>query len=288
MSQTHTTSAPATTPNAATGAATGTPQKALDQAAATPAEIRNLKLRLDGKDVEMPESEVIALAQKGKVSDQRFQEASAMKRQAEEVLKFAKDNTTEFFKRTGMNARQWAEEYLVGELRAEQMSPEQRKAAENEKKLKEYESEKKQAADRAQQAEMDQLRQKHAENYNKLFVEALTKSGLPKTNYTVKRMAELQLVNIKQKLELSADQLAKVVREDYESEQKALFGAYDGDQLMEFLGPELVKKLSKAQIAKLKAKGVKTSVSGDQHKPKKSGEPEMTWREYQLKNRGRG
>lgn len=252
---------------------------------ATPAEIKRMKLKLEGQDVEMPESEVIALAQRGKVSDKRFQEAAAMKKQAEDVLKFAKENPTEFFKKTGMNARQWAEEYLVGELKKEQMSPEQRKAAENEAKLKEYEDQKKSEADRKLQDDKRRLEQEHMQNYDKLFVEALTKSGLPKTPYTIKRMAELQLTNIRKKLELSADQLAKVVREDYQAEQKALFGAVDGDALLEMFGADIVKKLSKAQIAKLKAKGIRTASGNSGNRSTESGDKKLSWKEYQRRNR---
>lgn len=253
-------------------------------AAATPAEIRKLKLKLDGQDVEMPESEVIALAQQGKASGKRFQEAAAMRKQAEDVLKFAKDNPTEFFKKTGMNAREWAEKYLMEELKREAMSPEQKKAADNEAKLREYENEKKQAKDRADQEDRDRQTNDHRTRLDGLFVEALTKSGLPKTPYTIKRMAELQLTNIKKKLELNPDQLAKLVREDYIAEQKALFGSSEGDQLLELFGPELVKKLSKAQLAKLKNKGVRTT-TGSAAPARAAGEPPLTWKEYQRKNR---
>jgi len=256
------------------------------QNVATPAaEVRKLKLKLDGQDVEMPESEVIALAQQGKTSAKRFQEASQLKRQAEEILKAVEENPGEFLTKKGKNIRDWAEDFLVNELKKESMSPEQRRAAENEIKIKEYETEKKQAADAKRKQEMDDLQAHHAENYNKLFVDALSKSGLPKTAYTVKRMAELQLVNIKKKLELNPDQLAKVVREDYMAEQKSLFGAYDGDQLLEALGPELVKKLSKAQIAKLKAKGVRTSSAGSSARSSSNSGEQLTWQEYQRRNR---
>lgn len=251
--------------------------------AATPAEVRRLKLKLEGQEVELPESEVISLAQRGKVADQRFQEAATTRKEAQEIIAFAKANPTEFFKRTGLNARQWAEEFLMGELKREQMTPEQKKAADNEIKLKEYESERKRLDAQKLEDEKQAAQQKHMQNYDKLFVEALGKSGLPKTAYTIKRMAELQLVNLKQKLNLDADQLAKVVREDYIAEQKQLYGALDGDQLIEMLGPEMVKKLSKAQIAKLKAKA---SGGSSATQPRSSNEkPPMSWREYQRRNR---
>ncbi len=260
-----------------------TPGSGPAAATATPAEIRKLKLKLDGQDVEMAESEVIALAQQGKVAGKRFQEAASLRKQAEDVIRFAKENPTEFFNRTGMNARQWAEEYLVGELKREQMTPEQKKAHENEMKLKKYADDEKAAKIQKEQADREALQKQHHDNYERVFIEALGKSGLPKTPYTMKRMAELQLVNLRKKLDLTADQLVKVVKEDYANEHKMLLGGFTGDQLMEFLGPDLVKKLSKAQIAKLKAKASSGGVVAPRSTTTDS--PQMSWKDYQRRNR---
>lgn len=274
------TAAPAQAP--AKGPASGpTPPAAAAPVVPPP---KMMKLKLDGKDVEMSEAEVISYAQQGKASGQRFQEAAAMKRQADELLKFAKDNPKEFFAKTGMNARQWAEEYLISELQIEAMSPEQKKARENEEKLRKYETDEKSRKDQETQAERDKLTNQKREEFDVMFTKALFESGLPRTPYTVKRMAELQLINIKQKLELGPGQLAKLVREDYANEQKALLGGLDGDQLLEFLGPDTVKKLSKAQISKLKAKGIQTQTSG-QKLPSKKEDQELTWAQYQRRNR---
>lgn len=249
---------------------------------------RRIKLKLEGKDVELPESEVIQYAQQGKVATQRFQEAAKLKQEAEQILQYAKANPKEFFEKTGMNARDWAENFLMEELTRDQESPEQKKARENEEKLRKYEDEKKQAQERAQKEQIERQTAEARERLDKMFVQALSESGLPKTPWTVKRMAELQLLNIKNKYELSASQLAKIVREDYVSEQKALFGSAEGDQLMDILGPDLVKKLSKAQIAKLKAKGLQTSKPVSSSRQSSSSNTEgMSWREYQKRNRGR-
>ncbi len=210
-----------------------------------------------------------------------------MRKEAEQVLQFAKQNPEEFFKKTGLSARQWAEEFLLKELQTEAMSPEQRKARENEEKLRGYETEKKQNEERARNEQMAKLEQEHMKSYDMMFTQALTESGLPRTAFTVKRMAELQLINIKNKYELSASQLAKLVREDYSNEQKSLLTSLDGDQLMEFLGPDAVKKFQKALTGKLKARTQPIERSGQQPVRKKTGENEMSWREYQKKNRGR-
>lgn len=275
--------APVNSGTGATQAAGGQPKPPV-----TAAEVRKLKLKLEGQDVELPESEVIALAQQGRTAAKRFQEAAAYRKQAEDILKAAEENPAEFFTKRGKDARKWAEEYLLEQIQREAMSPEQKKAAENEKRLKEYEAQDKKAKDEARQKEMADLQKKHMQNYDKLFVEALTDSGLPKTAYTVKRMAELQLVNLRKGLELDAKSLAKIVREDYISEQKQLFGAMDGDALMDALGPDVVKKLSKAQIAKLKARSATGQFSGKSPtREAAAAEEPMSWKELQRRNRMR-
>ena len=248
---------------------------------------RMLKLKLEGKDVELPESEVIGYAQQGKVATQRFEEASRMKKEAEQLMAFAKANPTEFFQKTGMNARQWAEEYLLGELQREAMSPEQKKAFENEERLRKYEATEKSQKETALKEQEARMTAEQRERYDKIFVQALSESGLPKTAFTVRRMAELQLLNIKNSYELSASQLAKLVREDYASEQKSLVGSLDGDELINFFGEDIVKKLSKAQIAKLKAKGIAAVSQSTNSQPRQSGEKELSWSDYQKRNRGR-
>lgn len=264
------------------GAQTANPNQKV-QASPQP-EARKMKLKIDGKDVEMLESEVISRATKAAAADQRFDEAARMRKEAEQVLQFARENPTEFFKKTGMNARDWAEQFLLKEIEREQMSPEQKRAWENEEELRKYKNNEKQQAEQKRKDEIAALEKTHLQNYDVMFTEALQKSGLPKTPYTVKRMAELQLVNVRKKLDLNADQLAKLVREDYASEQKALLSAFDGDQLIDFLGVDAVKKLSKAQIAKLKNR-VTSSRQIDPQRP--AGKAPLTWEEYRKRNRGR-
>lgn len=236
-------------------AQTNGPGAANGQAQA-PVEVRKMKLKVDGQDVELPESEVIAGFQLSKTSTQRFQEAAKLKQEADRIMQFANENPEEIFKKTGMSAREWAEKYLLQQLQNDAMSPEQKKARENEDKLRKLEKEDVDRKEKVKQEHVKRLEQEHMQRYDVMFTKALNESGLPKTKFTVKRMAELQSINLKKGLELDASQLAKVVREDFLNEKKSLLEGMNGNQLLEFLGPELIKKFSKAQIAKLKSRGV--------------------------------
>jgi len=246
---------------------------------------RLLKLKVDGQEFELPESEVITLAQQGKSAGKRFQEAAAAKKEAEQIVNFLKANPKEAMRKLGIDPRKFSEDTLMEIITQEQMSPEQRKAIENENRLKEYEAREKQAQEQSRQAQLAELERSHMESYDKMFVQALTESGLPKTPYTVKRMAELTLVNVKRGLNLEPSQLAKIVREDYQNEMKALYGQADGDALLELLGKEGVKKLSKAQLTQYKSKHVNNAVKRDEPKDGKPQNSIEAWKAMKKKTR---
>lgn len=282
---TPTTSTPTTvtTPSATAEAVSSATPEAVTPAAAA----RMFKIKHDGQESELSEADMIKFAQLGKSSESRFQEAAKTRREAEQIIKFAQENPQEFFKKTGKNARQWAEEYLLGEIQREQMSPEQKKAYENEQLLRQYEAQEKAIKAKAEQERQAALEQQHMKSYDEMFVKALTESGLPKTPYTVMRMAQLTQVSQRKGLNLDPSQLAKIVREDYLAEQKALFGASDGDALIELLGKEGVKKLSKAQLAKYKSTRANTSAPPKREESKDPVSNQVSsWKAFQKKNRG--
>lgn len=249
---------------------------------------RMMKLKIDGQDLEMPESEVIALAQQGKSANKRFQEAALAKRQAEELVSYMKSNPKEVLQKLGIDVRKLSEDTLMEIINQEKMSPEQRKASENETKLKKYEADEKARVDKDRNDKMAALEQTQMQNYDQTFVKALAETGLPKTAYTVKRMAELTLVAVKKGLDLDATQLAKIVKEDYENEHKMLYGQSDGETLLRILGKEGVKKLSKAQLAQYKTSAKRTPPPvADSRKPKEpvTDSRVTSWKEFQKANR---
>lgn len=285
---------PATAP-AAAAAAPEVPKADPTKPAPTQAEVRKLKLKLEGADVELSESEVIALAQQSGVAQKRFMEAAAMRKQAEQVLEFIHSNPKEALSRLGVDLRKFSEETLTEIIKREQESPEQKKIRETEEKLRAYEAKEKEEAEAAKQKEQQEKEaaakrieeEKQAatiKKYDDLFTEALAKIDLPKNAYTVTRMAQLARIQLKKGVQVDANIIAKLVKEDYAEEFKTQTAGKDGDALMAMLGPEIIKLITKAQIAKLKTKPQKFVTETAQpvaEAPKQPGR----WRDLQLKNR---
>src|SRR5271165_3687465 len=150
--QTNAAAAPAATPpapeasKAAPPAQTQSPKAEDSKKAAEPskAEIRRLKLKLDGADIELSEDEVVQLAQLSAGAQKRFMEASQSRKQTEDLLQFLKTNPIEAMRRLGLDPRKISEEHLVSELKKEAESPEQKRIREAEDKIRAYEATEKQ------------------------------------------------------------------------------------------------------------------------------------------------
>lgn len=240
----------------------GDQAKAAAAEAARQEQIRKMKLKVNGKEMELGEDEVIRRAQLASAADQKFQEAAQIRKQAEQFINQLLSDPMSVLTHPELadkiKFRQLAENFLAKELQRELMSPEQRELAE----LREYrksQEEARQAAEQqqltqAQQAERAKLQQRAAQEYDVKMTEILQKSDLPKTPYTVKRVAELLFNAVQKGYDLDVQTAVDMVREGYMSDLGALVGGLDGESLIKTFGPDLLKKIRKYDLAQLKSR----------------------------------
>lgn len=238
----------------------------------TQAEIRKMKLKIDGKDQEYDEPEVIRLAQQGKAAQQRFQEAAKMRKEAEDMIGLIKRDPIAVMNdpRIGVNFRELAEKYLSEQLKLEMMTPEQKKYHEAEQKLKGYQDQEKAQKAQVENQQMQQLQDHYANEFSNTITDALKTQGVPKSPNTVKRMAALMSKSLENGLDLPPAQIAKLVREEYLSEIKELFGSSDEDTLLGLLGDETANKIRKADLKRLKGPSQTQQQSNRSAKPQTS------------------
>lgn len=219
----------------------------------TPAEIRKFKVKVDGQEMEVDENELLTGYQTRKAADKRFQEASELRKQSEEFAKLLKNDPIKLLSdpRLGHNFREMAEKYLYEQLQYESLSPQERELKEAKEKLQAYEKEEKSKKEAAEQAQRDELRSRYAQDYQSKIVAAIQTSGLPASEHTVKKMAFYMHEGLKRGYKLEPSDVIDLVREDYVTEQKQLFGGLDPAQIIEMLGPDLASKIRQHDIAKL-------------------------------------
>lgn len=214
-----------------------------------PAEPKSFKtVKIDGKELQLDEDTYHRYVQKGIGAEKRYAEAAKLMREAQariDELSKKQAEIAEKSKRYGdepdwdylidqakgdpqrlAKVRQKAEQWLISQLELEAASPEAqelaRQKAENERIRKENEDYKKQA----QAREMEQLTAKHRATIESTIMEALEISGLPKTEWNVRHMADLMSKAIRGKYELTPQQLALQVKSERIDNNKAILGEY--------------------------------------------------------------
>ncbi len=225
-------------------------------------EIRKHKLKVNGKEMEFDEPEVIRRAQLAESAQQKFQEASAMKKQAEQFFEALMNNPQEVLRHPEiakkLKLREFAEEFLSAELQNELMDPIERELKElrefKQKQEEEITNRSKKEQETAQQTRAREAQNKAAKEFDTNITEALAQTNLPKTAYTVKRVAEILLGARKNGYAMDINTAVDMVKEGYQTDLGAMVGGLEPEQLLKMFGDDIVKKLRKHDLAQLKSK----------------------------------
>jgi hypothetical protein len=222
---------------------------------------RLFKLKLDGQEKEYDEDYVIAQAQKGIVSDKRFSEAAKLRKEAAQERavfdRARKDGSLEeVLEMMGPERfHKLSEDYWRDLLNEQDMSPQEKALRQREKELQKRERQLKQSDEQKQQAMTQQLEDHYTKQFDKDITEALTASKLPKSAYTVKRMAELMQENLRLGLDLPAKTVSKILEEEARSSVVSLLGEMDEDALGGLLGEGIAAKLRAHELRKVRGGG---------------------------------
>jgi hypothetical protein len=250
-------------------------QKTAEQKATAEA-IRKLKLKVNGAERELAESDVIALAQKGLASDERFRAASAKEKRFAELVKAASSDpqmVNELLKTVlGKDPDDFYRDRVAEKVRKLTMDPKDLELHEAREKVRQYEEKEKKRQEEERVAQLKKAEDHYAQEYDKAISDGLTQTGLPISEDTIRMTAEIMLANLENGLELPMTTVMELVRDRYQTNFKKLFGGYDPEKLIEFIGDDLFRKMQSAHAKKIvdpvKREPVAAKPDGDE-KPKK-------------------
>lgn len=236
--------------------------------------IRKFKLKFGKTEREVAEADLIALAQKGWASDEKFQEAAKERKRIAGLLTKLKDDPDQVLKHLGIDDPVgFYRQRLEAEIKKRTMDPKQREIEEAKEAIRrermELEAEKK----RIHEERLTKLQNHYQEQYDKELSEAIDKSGLPKNPRTVRRAAELAYKNIEQGLNLPWSTIMEMVREEYNEAIRELALSSDEDRIISLFGDEFIKKVQSADMKRRKiapeSKPVQQEAKGESDAPKK-------------------
>lgn len=166
-------------------------------------EPRRLKVKVDGQEMEVDESELISGYQKAKASDKRFQEAAQQAKQANEILSALESGDIKFIeKKLGKaKAKELFENYLIEDMEYEQLSPAEKRALELENENKSLKQQQEEAKKRAQDYEKQQHYEKAQKEIDDEMHQALSELGMKPTPRLAVRIVDEMIARLEGKNE---------------------------------------------------------------------------------------
>lgn len=244
---------------------------------------QKFKYKADGAEIEeeLDDTEIGNRLSLAKAAQKRMQEASMTKKQVESFMKALQTDPMSVLSNPKIMGQEKfqeiAEAFLAKKLQDQMLTPEERERIAKDEKLSKYEKAEKEREEQLEKAKATQLEAKYAQQFEQTIMTALQSSNLPKNPFTVKRMAELMQKNLQHGLDLEADQLAQLVREDYQTELKGLISNSDAEQMLAIFGEEVANKIRKHDLSKFQMKNPEPKVSSQ---PTQKSEEKMSPREY--------
>jgi hypothetical protein len=238
-----------------------TPTTAEVNVGATP---QMFKVKVDGADQEVALDDLIRGYSKATGAEKKFQEANMKNQQVKEFLNLLKTNPMKVLQdpNLGLDFRKLAQDYLYEEATNSLMSPEQRKAAQAQRELEQYKQREAEERNKIETAKRNELVQKEFTRIDTEVSESLSKLGLPKTKYNAQRTAYYMMHALQNGYEITAGEAAQQVYNDYIEDNRATFTATDPEMIIKLLGNEIVDKIRKADLSKIRQVGnVKNSVT---------------------------
>lgn len=236
------------------------PLKAAPQPAAEP---KRYKLKVDGREEEVDESEVVRRAQVGSAAHKRFEETAKVRENVAKLMQTLKDNPIAALMDPALGLtkdqvkaafEQWYKREVID---PEMLTPEQRKLREYEAKEKQWKQAEEEKAKHEQSQKLQAEAQHWKGEYEKQIIKGLDTKGLPRNASTVRAMAAYMEQANKAGIDVPIETIAGLVHQDKTADTKHILSSMEGEQLIAFVGEEIINKIRKADLARLRGGNAK-------------------------------
>lgn len=251
-----------------------TPDAAAVAAAAAKAQTAQqmFKVKIDGQEVELSETELKKYASLGKSAQKRFEEAAVIRKENEAIKKdiqtffeMLKNDPLSILgdESLSLDKRKIAEMIMNEEIEKSKKSPEQVEKESLQKQLEAAQKKIKEAEDGKKREEWERLQNEAATSIERDIMDALDTKELPKSPYVINRMVSMLHIAAQNKINLSAKDVLPIVKKQIMDDFKGLSGLLPEDQLEAILGEDKVKALRKRYLQKVKSSQQVTTSAKD-------------------------
>lgn len=235
----------------------GTPAAAKAVEAKIEKKLRELKLKVDGKEYTEkfdPEDDeyMTRNLQMAKMGQKRAQELAQLQKEARDFMAELKANPRAVLSNPnlGIDMKKMIAEAIEEEIANSKKSPDQLEKEQLQRELKKIKEETERSKKDAEQREYDRIVQDNIQKYDSLIGEALDKTKLPSNGYTIKKMTDYMMLAVQNGLDIAPSEIASLVQSDMKEELAALKSNLSDDELEEFLGADAYDRIRKKKLAK--------------------------------------
>lgn len=228
------------------------------------------KLKVNGKDLEVDEAELLKRAQMGYSADEKWQETAKMRKQMDGFIHLLQTNPAKALEQMGYDVDKMAEDRIRLRIEEMQKSPEQLEREKMQKELEEMRADREREKSEGQQKEMQRIQDQFAIEIENDISSALDDNsfGFPKIPYVVKRIADTMILAVQEGIKTNNERLKNItakdvlplVRDEIQREQRELYSLTPDEVFEQMIGKE---RLNKYRRAKIKKPAVKPSSAND-------------------------
>lgn len=219
------------------------------------------KYKIGDEEVALSDDDIVKHYSKWKGSDKAFREASEMKKSADKFYQDLQNDPERILNdpKIPLNKRKLAEKWLMESIEQEMNPTDPRDARMKalEDKIAEYENEKQYKAKEEEEQKYIEAKEQRKSEISKILSEAMNKTILskhPETKAsTLREMAMYMRICRERGEDVTADDIVDHIHNSKFNQFYTLANQFEGDELIEMLGEDVLKKIRKADLAKLRA-----------------------------------
>lgn len=218
------------------------------------------KLKVGGKDLEVDETELLKRAQMGYSADQKWQEASQMRKQIDSFIQLMQQDPAKALEQLGYDVDKFAEERIKTRIEEMKKTPEQIAHEKMQRELEAMRQERERERMEIQARETQRLQDQFAIEIENDISSALDDKsfGFPKTPYVVKRVADMMIMALHEGMKtnnealknITAKDVLPIVRDEILREQRELYSLSPDEVFEELIGKDRLNKYRRSKIKK--------------------------------------
>jgi hypothetical protein len=243
--------------------------KAADKVGAKKVAADKYTIKVDGETLELSKEEMIRYAQMGKSGQKKMQEAAELQKRVNTFIELLKSDPAAILSdpSIGIDPVKFAQEVLAKQLEEESKSPEQREQEQLKAELEALRKEKQTAEERRKQEAQEQKMKQYENEISDKIIKIMEVGKLPNTPRYLRTVADIMLTAVENNLNITPEAAARIARDEVISDNKKLYENMSDEELEDFLGQEVIKRVRKNSIKKVVpakvAPQVKTASTGE-------------------------